>query len=92
MPGISLIGVHAAGGVIQGAGHGVTVDGSPIAVVGDEVAAHPPCPTAPAHCAATMASGSGGITIDGIPVIRAGDPASCGHTANGLATVTDSGA
>ena len=89
MPEVSLIGVHTAGGLITGAGHGVNIDGAPVAVVGDPVVPHAPCPDVPSHCSAVMASGSRGVTIDGIPIIRAGDPASCGHGATGLAGVTD---
>ena len=92
MPGVSLVGVHAAGGTITG-GHTVRdrIDGHPVALLGDAVAAHAPCPVVPVHCAATMAAGSSRTRIDGIPIVRAGDAASCGHAATGLASVTDDG-
>ena len=80
MPGISLVGVDAAGGVINGGGQSVmTVDGAPVAVVGDAVAGHGKSP----HAAPSMTSGSSVMTINGIPVCRAGDLASCGHATSG---------
>ena len=91
MPGVSLAGVHTAGGAITGGSPRDRVDGAPIALLGDAVAAHAPCPAVPVHCAATMAEGSARTRIDGIPVVRAGDAATCGHAATGLATMTDDG-
>ena len=89
---VSLVGVHRAGGVITGRLQTRSrIDASDVAVVGDSVAAHPPCPTAPAHCAATMARGSSRTRIDGIAMVRSGDVATCGHAANGLATDRDDG-
>lgn len=86
MAGISRVGVDRAGGTITGQLQTqMTIDGAPVAVVGDPVAGHPPCPDAPIHCAPAMAGGSGQWSIDGRPVCRAGDPATCGHAATGLA-------
>ena len=90
MPGVSLVGVHAAGGTITGQRQSrVFVNGSPMSVVGDSVASHLPCPLVPVHCAPTMAAGSSRVFIDNIAVVRAGDAASCGHAATGLANHVD---
>ena len=87
-PAIALVSVDTAGGTITGGGQSwVAIDGSPVAVVGDAVASHPPCPNPSSHCAASMADGSSWVTIDGIPICRAGDSATCGHAATGSAFV-----
>ena len=86
MAAVSLVGVHSAGGTITGTNQSkFSVAGSLMAVVGDSVASHAPCPIPASHCAATMVDGSSKFTVQGIAVCRAGDAASCGHTANGLA-------
>lgn len=86
MAGISRVGVDHAGGLIVGQRQAqMDIDGTPVAVVGDPVAGHPPCPDVSSHCAPTMASGSGQWDIDGRPICRAGDTATCGHAATGLA-------
>ena len=86
MPGVSRTRTDTAGGTILGGGQPwVHLDGVPVAVVGDAVAGHPPCPDVPVHCAPVMAAGSDWVFIDGIPVCRAGDAASCGHAATGSA-------
>ena len=91
MPGVSRVNADTAGGVINGGGQSwVTIDGDPVAVVGDAVASHAPCPTDPAHCAATMVQGSSWVTINGIPICREGDEASCGHAATGSSWVDSS--
>ena len=83
---ISLATLDTAGGTI-GNSQGVvsTINGTPIAVRGDSVAAHPPCPDVPAHCAATTTA-SAASTINGIPIVLQGDPATCGHGATASAT------
>ena len=91
MPGVSLSTVHTAGGTILGGSPRDRVDGAPIALLGDAVAGHAPCPAVPVHCAATMGEGSARTRIDGVPIVRAGDAATCGHAATGLATMTDDG-
>ena len=92
MPGVSLVGVHKAGHTIVGEIQSfVFTDGSPISVVGDLVAQHPPCPQEQAHCSATMQSGSTLTFIDSVPIERAGDPATCGHVADGLDWFDDGG-
>ena len=92
MPGISLVGVHSAGGLIEGPLQSlVYVNGSPVAVAGDSVTGHPPCPQVSSHCNPTMAQGSSLTRINGKPVCRAGDAATCGHAATGLGWVVDGG-
>lgn len=81
MAGVSLVGVHAAGGIILGGGQSfVKVDGRDIAIVGDPVAPHGEGP----HANAVMQTGSTLVKISGNPVCREGDRASCNHAANGL--------
>ena len=83
MSGITLAGVHSAGGIQLGGGNSVfKVNGSPAVVLGDPVAGHGSSP----HDAPVMTGGSPSFRINGVPVIRTGDTASCGHTTNGLAT------
>jgi len=84
MPGVSRVGVDAAGSTIVGnLAPTVFVDGSPIAVVGASVAGHGRGP----HAGPTMAAGSGTVFANSIPVVRAGDPATCGHPASGSGDV-----
>lgn len=83
MPGIALVGVHVAGGVITGPGaSGFTIDGAPVAVLGDDVAGHGSGP----HTSPKMAQASTWMTWNGKPVCRAGNAASCGDQVNGHAT------
>jgi uncharacterized Zn-binding protein involved in type VI secretion len=80
MPGISLVGVDTAGGLITGQLNTLMqVDGKFASVVGDVVAPHP------GHIRQVMQQGAPWFTIDGIPVCHAGDQASCGHSATGQA-------
>ena len=91
MPGVARKDSDTAGGTQLGGGQSwVKIDGDPVVLVGDPVASHAPCPTVPAHCAATMAAGSAWVKIDGIPICRAGDAASCGHASTGSAWVSSS--
>ena len=91
MPGVSRVGADSAGGTITGGGQSwVKIDGNPVALVGDGVAPHPPCPDVAVHCVATMAAGSGWVKIGGVPICRAGDAATCGHTATGSGWVDSS--
>lgn len=81
MPGITLVGVHSAGGVIQGPGApNFTINGSPVALLNDAVAPHGD------HINKKLVEGSAWMTWNGIPVVRQGNAADCGHTAEGLAT------
>ena len=75
-----------AGGAIQ-ASAAAHIGGTPIALRGDAVASHPPCPTVPIHCSATMTA-SPVTHIDGVPVVVEGDPATCGHPAVSSTGVT----
>lgn len=84
MPGVSRVGVDAAGGTILGPGvPSVVVNGSPVSVIGDSVAGHGDAP----HAAPTMTAGSGTVIAGGIGVVRAGDAASCGDAASGSSDV-----
>ena len=88
MPNISLATVDTAGGTINNSqGISATINGRPIAVRGDSVTSHPPCPRVPAHCSA-VTTASPGVTINGIPVTLQGDEASCGHPATSSAATT----
>ena len=91
MPGVARVSSDTAGGTQLGGGQSwVKIGGDLVVLVGDAVAAHAPCPVAPAHCAATMAAGSAWVKIDGIPICRAGDAATCGHTSTGSSWVISS--
>lgn len=83
MPGMSLVGIDTAGGIITGGGQDfVTADGALVSVVGDTVAPHP------GHIGVTMVQGNSFVTIEGIPIVHMGDRASCDHTATGQAWIT----
>ena len=85
MPGISRLYQDRAGGtLISGNNATVHANGSPVAVLGTQVAGHGDCP----HCSATMITASGRVFANGIPVCRQGDSASCGHTASGSGNVS----
>ncbi len=80
MPGISVVGMDSAGGVITGGGQSfATYNGAAISVVGDSVASHGDG----AHRGPSMVQGSSFFTINGIPVVISGKLASCGHAASG---------
>lgn len=78
--GVTVTG-DVAGGAIVGSATTFTLNGLPVAVVGDPVASHGDSP----HAAATLAEGSGWMTWDGVPVVVEGCAATCGHTATGQA-------
>lgn len=83
MPGVSLVGLDTAGGIILGGGQDfVSADDALVVVVGDKVAPHP------GHITAQMVQGNSFVTINGIPVVHAGDRASCDHIATGQAWLT----
>ena len=85
---IALATVDTAGGLIGNSlGVASTIDGSPIAVAGDSVAPHAPCPRIPIHCTA-VTTASANSTINGIRIVLAGDAATCGHGATGAAAST----
>jgi len=84
MPGISRVGVDAAGGTITGnLAPTVFVNGSPIAVKGAAVAGH----GLPPHASPTMSGSSSTVYANGIQVCRAGDAATCGDAASGSGNV-----
>lgn len=84
MPGVSRVGVDAAGGTIVGdLAPTVFVDGSPIVVKGAQVAGHGNGP----HAGPVMSGASGTVFANGIAVVRSGDNATCGHTASGSGDV-----
>lgn len=80
MYGVSIVNIHAAGGVIRGGRQDfVFIGGNPWSVVGDSVEGH----GEPPHNSPVMAEGSGFITINNIKACREENRASCGHMANG---------
>ncbi len=82
MPGVACVGVDVAGGFQLGMqGEKMTVAGTPVVLVGDRVAPHPPAP--PHTAAPTMVEGSPRFRLKGIPVCREGHRASCGHATTG---------
>lgn len=87
MPGISVCGLDNAGGglLLPNMQQRFTYRGSPVAVVGTQVAPHP------GHIGAVMIQGSAKMTIGGIPVVYAGCRASCDHVATGRTDMTVSG-
>jgi uncharacterized Zn-binding protein involved in type VI secretion len=85
MAGVACAGVDSAGGVINGGGQSfVTVNGAPMAVVGDGVAGH----GSGSHASAVLVQGSSILTINGVPVVLAGMRASCNDQATGRPNVT----
>jgi uncharacterized Zn-binding protein involved in type VI secretion len=83
MPRVSLDGADmAGGGRLQAARQSfVRCDGRLIIVVGDPVLPHD------IHPNAVVAQGSGSTRINGFAIAREGDPASCGHTCTGSASL-----
>lgn len=80
MPGISLIGIDSAGGLLATTPQAfVRINAALAAVVGTTVTPHGIGP----HAGATMPSGSTLFLINGAGVIFQGKAASCGHTASG---------
>ena len=84
MPNITLVGDTAGGGITNSQGISATINGIPIAVAGDSVVAHDPCPVVPVHCSAVMTA-TLNVTINGIRVVVQGDLATCRHPANASA-------
>lgn len=80
MPKVSLVGVDAAGGTINGPGASkLTVGGIKASLLGDSVAGH----GRDEHSGPSMVQGSSKLRVGGIPVVLQGHAASCGHTASG---------
>lgn len=86
MPGISRDNDTAGGDLIPSQST-VFANNEEVIVDGDSVAAHPPCPAVPVHCAPTMIAGSKEVYIGGIAVVNEGDSATCGHTSTGSSDV-----
>ena len=86
MPRIAVAGDRCGGIILNTQGIRSTIDGSPIAVVGDSITPHS---SRPVHIARII-SGSNGITVNGRLVARSGDYASCGHTISASNTTNDS--
>ena len=68
----------AGGAIIAGAAS--TIGDIAIALRGDAVVSHAPCPNPPEHCSATMTT-TMGTHINGVPIVVEGDPATCAHPA-----------
>ena len=87
MPNVTRVGDTAGGAITNSQGISATINGIPIAVAGDSVRPHEPCPDVPIHCnASTTASPS--VTINGIRVVVQGDPATCRHPATASASTS----
>ena len=88
MPGISRVGIDAAGNtIITSNFSNVRVNGMPIAHVGSLVAPHCEGDCPDEHTAPTIITGSMRVRVGGNNVCRAGDMASCGHEATGSGNV-----
>jgi len=84
MPGVSRVGVDAAGGTIVGnLAPTVFVNGVPIVVLNATVQGH----GLGEHGGPHMAGHSATVFANSIPVCRQGDQASCGHAASGSSNV-----
>lgn len=92
MPAAARVGVDAAGAPIIGPGEPtVTVNGSVIAVEGDNVTPHG---SGPHNSSPKLVPGAGSqtVTAGNKNVFRQGDPATCGHNvASGSGNVTVGG-
>lgn len=75
-----------AGGAISASAE-TTIGGIGVALRGDSVARHPPCPRIPIHCAA-VTTATRRTAINGVPIVVQGDPATCGHGAVSSTGVT----
>lgn len=81
MPGVAVKTLDAAGGAqLSQVNTWFRVEGQPIVVIGDTVAAHGDPPHSPPPA---MVQGSLWFKVGGIAVCRAGHEASCGHATSG---------
>jgi uncharacterized Zn-binding protein involved in type VI secretion len=81
MPGVAVNALDSAGGIQQtqvNTWH--RIQGEPVVVIGDLVAAHGDPPHSPPP---PMVEGEEWYRVGGIPVCRAGHAAACGHTTTG---------
>lgn len=84
MPGVSRIGVDAAGGTIVGdLAPTVKINGAPVVVKGASISGHGRSP----HNGPVMTGSSSTVKAHGIEICREGDEASCGHLATGSSNV-----
>lgn len=88
MPAIARHNDVVGGGGIIATATKMTVNGRPVALLGDSVTDHGDG----AHSSATLVAGSAKITCEGRPVVLVGHAASCGHTvSSGSGNATASG-
>lgn len=84
MPGVSRVGIDAAGGIITGVmAPTVYVNGVNIVCIGAAIVSHGTSP----HNAPTMQTGSGTVYANNIQICREGDLATCSHAASGSSDV-----
>jgi uncharacterized Zn-binding protein involved in type VI secretion len=76
MPAVARQGDACGSGVIIASYRGLTVDGVPVACLGDRVSPH----GKGKHKSAVLTQASADYTVAGLGVCRIGDMASCGHT------------
>ena len=89
MPGIQTDGdANSAGGTTSGGVTSVRVNGKPVTVDGNPVAAHAPWPQRrnnphPPHAAASTTGGNGSVKAGGKPIVFTGASDTCGHPRSG---------
>lgn len=84
MPTVVRVGDTAGGSIGNSRGIQTTINGVAVAVEGDAVAAHLPCPDIPIHCS-PVTTATLMTTVNGIRVVVTGDPATCAHPASASA-------
>ena len=83
MPALTRVSANTAGATITGPGSAtVFCEGQKVSLIQDKVAPH----GNPPHASAVIVGASGTVFATGKPVVRQGDPASCGHSADGAST------
>ena len=83
MPAVTRVSANQAGSTIVGPGAStVYCEGNNVSLISDNIAPH----GKPPHAKAKIVGASSTVFANGKPVVRAGDPASCGHSANGAST------
>lgn len=76
---VGVTGRDTAGGMVLPTSTHVKVNGRPVALHGDVVAAH----GNPPHSPAPTLIASRNIKVNGVPIAITGDSATCGHTLSG---------
>ena len=91
---IDIVGIPPAAGVLidpppngPGADFCFT-EGMPMAILGQLVATHVPCPLDPLHCHAVLVGSSTIVYSNGIGIARLTDPANCFHIVSTASLVT----